>query len=43
MMNLVNVGLIPRDVDVGPAFERGEAPIKIRQAEKFDFKEKFEI
>ena len=42
MMNLVNWGLIPRDVDIGPAFERGEAPVKIRQVEKFDFKEKFD-
>ena len=29
-------------MDIGPAFERGEAPVKIRQVEKFDFKEKFD-
>ena len=27
MMNLVNRGVIPRDVDLGPAFERGIAPV----------------
>ena len=30
IMNLVNRGIIPRDVDVTPAFSRGAAPFSCR-------------
>jgi hypothetical protein len=36
MMNLVNRGVIPKDVDLTPAFERGAAPFGCRPARIYD-------
>ena len=32
MFSLLNRGIIPRDVDLTPAFERGNAPFHYKQA-----------
>ena len=32
MYSLLNRGIIPRDVDLSPAFERGNAPFKFNKA-----------
>ena len=38
MMDLLNRGIIPKDVDLTPAFERGKAPFEYGQA-KIEIKE----
>ena len=35
MYSLLNRGIIPKDVDLSPAFERGSAPIQFRPAKIF--------
>jgi IQ domain-containing protein H len=35
MFNLINRGIIPRDVDVSPAFERGDPALKHQQSSIF--------
>jgi hypothetical protein len=41
MFSLVNRGLIPRDVDLGPAFERGMPPVQVNRA-PLNFGNKYE-
>jgi hypothetical protein len=36
MMSLLNRGIIPRDVDLSPAFERGNAPFMFQRAKIFE-------
>jgi hypothetical protein len=36
MMELVNKGIIPKDVDLTPAFEKGSAPVSIRGMKFFE-------
>lgn len=40
MFTLVNKGIIPRDVDLTPAFEKGSAPVSIKGAKFFEKSEK---
>ena len=39
MINLLNRGIIPKDVDLTPAFEKGAAPIMCRGIKFYDKKE----
>jgi hypothetical protein len=39
MINLLNRGVIPKDVDLTPAFEKGAAPIMCRGIKFYDKKE----
>lgn len=32
MINLLNKGIVPKDVDLTPAFERGAAPLQLKPA-----------
>lgn len=36
MFSLLNRGIIPRDVDLSPAFERGNAPFLFQKAHLFE-------
>jgi len=36
MMELVNKGIIPKDVDLTPAFEKGAAPVSVRGMKFFE-------
>lgn len=40
MITLVTKGIIPRDVDLTPAFEKGSAPVTIKGAKFFEKSEK---
>ncbi|CAG9314161.1 unnamed protein product [Blepharisma stoltei] len=40
MMNLITRGLIPKDVDLSPAFERGVPPLKMQTAAIHDWRDK---
>jgi hypothetical protein len=35
MFSLLNRGIIPKDVDLSPAFERGNAPFMFQRAKMF--------
>ena len=39
MINLLNKGIIPRDVDLTPAFEKGAAPVLCRGIKFYDKRE----
>lgn len=39
MINLLNKGLIPRDVDLTPAFEKGAPPVMCRGIRFYDKRE----
>lgn len=39
MINLLNKGIIPRDVDLTPAFEKGAAPVNCRGIKFYDKRE----
>lgn len=40
MLNLINRGLVPRDVDLTPAFERGQAAFTIKKNKIYQADEK---
>jgi hypothetical protein len=40
MMELVNKGIIPKDVDLTPAFEKGSAPVSVRGMKFFEKQKK---
>ena len=39
MINLLNKGIIPRDVDLTPAFEKGAAPVICKGVKYYDKRE----
>lgn len=39
MINLLNKGIIPRDVDLTPAFEKGAAPVMCKGIKFYDKRE----
>jgi hypothetical protein len=39
MINLLNKGIIPKDVDLTPAFEKGAAPVLCRGVKFYDKRE----
>ena len=43
MMNLLNRGIIPRDVDLSPAFERGAPPFMLKQSTLYNKKEEIAL
>jgi len=40
MINLLNKGIVPRDVDLTPAFEKGAPPVMCKGIRFYDKKEK---
>jgi hypothetical protein len=40
MISLLNRGIIPRDVDLTPAFERGAPPFTLRKVKLYNKREK---
>lgn len=40
LYNLINKGIVPKDVDIMPAFVRGVPPLQNRPAKMHEFKEK---
>jgi hypothetical protein len=42
MMNLLNKGIIPKDVDLTPAFEKGAAPVTVKSMKFHDKALKYE-
>lgn len=41
MMNLLNKGIIPKDVDLTPAFEKGAPPVQFKTMKFHDKSEQF--
>eukprot|EP00351_Strombidinopsis_sp_SopsisLIS2011_P002266 CAMPEP_0116874890 /NCGR_PEP_ID=MMETSP0463-20121206/6494_1 /TAXON_ID=181622 /ORGANISM="Strombidinopsis sp, Strain SopsisLIS2011" /LENGTH=75 /DNA_ID=CAMNT_0004519271 /DNA_START=514 /DNA_END=741 /DNA_ORIENTATION=- len=39
MINLLNKGVIPKDVDLTPAFEKGAAPVQCKSIRFYEKKE----
>lgn len=39
-MSLLNRGMIPKDVDLTPAFEKGAPPVTVRAIKYYDKREK---
>ena len=41
MISLLNKGIIPRDVDLTPAFEKGAPPVSCKGVRFYDKREQF--